>query len=140
MPIGPSYKLGQIIWLRKIIQKCSVLVLIFGPQIRSKQASLFISHTKWISFLKLNTVEWCWIMVIWGHFCSFLSHFDMFDAWFDMNKKLINYLFWTDISDLIQIIYWFWFVGIQHYLTFNGKACQIICSNLLCFNWFYDLN
>ena len=25
------------------------------------------------------------------------------------------------------ILFIFWFVGIQHYSTFNGKSCQIIC-------------
>ena len=56
--------LGRIIPLEKIIQKYSVFVLLFGTQIGSKQASLFVSYKKWIPFLKLNNVEYCQIVVI----------------------------------------------------------------------------
>ena len=65
-----SYKLGRIIWwrkiirLRKIIQKYSMFVLLFATQIGSKQASLFILHTKQILFKSQkmsNTTEyWQW--------------------------------------------------------------------------------
>ena len=43
-------KLGQIIWLRKIIWKYLVFVSLFGTRIRSKQASLLVLHLKQITF------------------------------------------------------------------------------------------
>ena len=49
-------KLWRIIRLRKIIQKYSLFLSVFGTWIRSKQASLLVLHTKRISLLKLNSV------------------------------------------------------------------------------------
>ena len=79
-------KLGRIIRLKNIIRKYSVFVLLFGTRIGSKQASLFVSYKKQIPFLKLNNVEYCRIMSNSEHFGTFLSHFYMLFALFDINK------------------------------------------------------
>ena len=54
---GLNCKLGRIIWLKNIIQKYSVFVLLFSTRIMSKHARLFVWYKKQISFLKSNTVE-----------------------------------------------------------------------------------
>ena len=112
-----KYKLGQNIWLRKIIQKYSVLISTFSNRIGSKQEIYNATGqpirlaNKINIFLKLNNVEYCPIMlnnVYFGIFSSFLIHFDIFLHYLTRtNKKLNNYLFWINFSDLIQIIYSF---------------------------------
>ena len=47
-----------------------------------------------------------------------------------------NYLFWIDFSDLNQIIYSFWLVGIHHFLTNYGESCRIIHFDLFSFDLF----
>ena len=86
-----------------------------------------------------NTIEQCHTLGIWGQFCSFLTHFDLFFCTI-LTWKLNDYLFWIDFSDLNQIIYLFWFVSIWHHLTFYCELCQIICFDLLRFDSFYDSN
>ena len=61
-------KLGQIIGLEKIIQKYSVFVSLFGIQIGSKWANLFVSYKKRIPFLKSNNVKYCPIVGTSGYF------------------------------------------------------------------------
>ena len=101
-------KLGRVIRLRKIIWKYSVFVSIYVTQIRSKQTSLFVSHSKLIPLLKSCNVKYCQIMGILGRFCSFLTQFDMFLHYLTWtNKKSNNYLFWINFSYLNQIIYSF---------------------------------
>ena len=91
-----------------------------------------------------NTVELRQILSIsgiLGHFCSFLTHFDIFSALWDMiNIKLNNNYFLINFFDLNQIIYSFWFVSIPHYSTFYGESCKIIHWDLLCFALFCDSN
>ena len=103
-----------------------VFILLFGTQIGSKQANLFVSYKKGKTFLKSN------------NFGTFLSHFYIFFALFDINRN--NYLFWIDFLDLNQIIYSFWFVGIRHYSTYYGKSCQIICFDSFRLDSFYESN
>ena len=123
--------LERIIWLRKMIRKYLIFVLLFGTRIRSKQASLFILHRKQIPFSKSN----------YGHFGPFLvitePFLHVFALVLDINKyKPNNDLFWIDFSDLrvpnnlIVLI-----VNIQHYSTFKSDQCGIINFNL-----FYHLN
>ena len=80
-------------------------------------------------------------MGILGHFIHFwaiLTCFLHYSTW--TNKKSNNYSFWINFSDLNQIIYSFWFLGIWHYSTFYGESCWIIHFDLLCFDSFYDAN
>ena len=79
-------KLGRIIRLEKIIRKYSVFVSLFGTQIGSKQANLFVSYKKRIPFLKSNNVEYCRILSNSGHFWDIFGNFYMFFALFDINK------------------------------------------------------
>ena len=60
-------KLGQIIRLRNVIQKYLVFVSLFGTQIGSKQASLFVLYKKQIPFLRLNTG---YFEPFWHLFCT----------------------------------------------------------------------
>ena len=93
-------KLGQIIWLKKLFKKNLTFVLVFVTQIGSNQVRVFLLHAKQMPFLKLNNVEQCQIMGNLRHFWSFLSHFYMFFALLDINKKTNNYSFWFDFSNL----------------------------------------
>ena len=70
-----SGKLGQIIRLKKNYSKNLTFVSLFGAQIGWNQVSLFILYAKRIPFLELNTVEYCQIVLIKGHFESFLVIF-----------------------------------------------------------------
>ena len=135
-------KLGQIILLEKIIKKYLVFVPLFSTQILSKQANLFVSYTKPIPFFKVkecqqilsNTVK---IVSILGHFWWYFSHFYMFLHYLTLtNKKTNNYSFWIHFSDLNQIIFSFWFVGIWHYLTYYGESCWSIHFESFRFNLF----
>ena len=117
----------------KNIQKYSVFVSLFCTQIWSKQAKLFVFSKKWIPFLKSNNVKCCQILSNCWHFGTFLVIFEPFFALFDVNKKKSNnYSFWIHFSDLNQIIYSFWFVGIWHYSAYYGESCGIICFNSFC--------
>ena len=71
-------KLERIIWLKNIIQKYSVFLLLFSTRIGSKQASLFVLYKKRIPFFKSNNVEYCQIVAILGHFWWFWAIFTCF--------------------------------------------------------------
>ena len=71
-------------------------------------------------------------MGILGHFCSFLTHLDMFLPYLTCtNKKLNKYSFWINFLDLKQIIHSFGLLGIPHYFIFYSKSCWIINFNML---------
>ena len=75
--------------MKKIIQKNLTFVTVFGTRNGSNQVNLFVSHAKQIPFLSpimSNNVKNCQLMVILRHVWSFLSHFYMFFALFNINK------------------------------------------------------
>ena len=85
-----------------------------------------------------NTVEYCRIVGIFGTFLVIFTCFLHYSTL--TNKKTNNYSFWIDFSDINQIIYSFWFVGIRHYSTYYGKSCRIIRFDSFRFDSFYDSN
>ena len=91
-------------------------------------------------FLKSNNVKYCQILSHSGHFGTFLviliwDNFTCFLHYSTLTIKKTNYFSsWIDFSDLNQIIYLFWFVGIWHYSTYYGQSCQIICFDLSVFD------
>ena len=124
--LDQTVKLGRIIWLKNYSKKFNICL---GVQltnwIKSGQPICFTYKRN--TFLKLNTVNYCWKMGILSHFWAifepFLSHlwaiFTCFLHYSTLaNKRMNNYSLWFNFSDLKQIIYSFWFISIQHYLTF----------------------
>ena len=76
--VWENSKLGQIIWLKKIIQKKFTFVLLFGTRIGLNQVSLFIFHAKRIPFcsqIMSNNVKYCQIMGILRNFWAIFTCF-----------------------------------------------------------------
>ena len=131
----PSIKLGQIILFKNIIWKYLVFILLFGTQIGSEQASLFVLLKKRIPFLKSNNVKYWW--AFWGIFGNFWAIFTCFLHYLTLtNKKTNNCSFWINFFDLYQIMYFLWFVGIRHYSTYYGE----LFVSMFRFHSFYDSN
>ena len=84
-------KLGRIIRLEKIIQKYSVFVSLFGTQIGSKQANLFVSYKKRIPFLKSNNVEYCRIVGIFGTFLVIFTCFLHYSTLTNKKRIIIRF-------------------------------------------------
>ena len=128
-------KLGRIIWLKNIIWKYLIFVLLFGTRIGSKQARLFVSYKKQIPFLKSNNVEYCRILLYIWHFGTFLVIFQPFlHAYCTStltNKKINSYSFWFDFSDLNQIILCFYSSVFDIILLFMANHVELFA--LFCF-------